>query len=210
MSGGDDDLAARWDGNVPPDGELRGPVGDPWSDCPITPLGHNKGVFYFLDVVGQNRDLTARQLHHRGELVSLYLGDENYLWEHWPAVHRPRRNGDKPIITGFFIGPAASWHMQACRDAGIFGPRVVIRKPGIWPMDDGAVIVHFGDGMLTRRPNEPPKPTRCGRIGDVVYPASARRARPSHATVTSRSSCSKACSSYGAFARRAARSPFSG
>jgi len=177
---GDRDLVARWDGDVPPDGELRGPIGDPWSDCPIVPLGHCDGVFIVLDVVGQLRRLTARQLLHRGDHVSLYLGDETFLVEHWPRIVQ-RRGADgriEAIIVGFYIGPAASWIMQVCRDAGIWGPHMVIRQAGIWPADLGAVVVHCGDGVMIWRAGEQPQPMRCGRIGDAVYPASARRLRP--------------------------------
>lgn len=117
---------------------------------PLICLGHANGLFVFLDAVGQERRMNARQLGSRADLSSLFLGDTTWLMQAFPKriIRKEVIDGEtveKVDVAGFHTAQAEEYQMAECGRAGIFGARVVIRKPGIWADDDGAPIVHCGD-----------------------------------------------------------------
>lgn len=116
-------------------------------DCPVHALGHMDGVFHFIDVRGQKRALTARQLGSRQDLLSLFGGDDAWLREQHPFRKQDRDTGEWKVL-GFSVNDAAADLQRRCFKAGLFGGRVVLRQPGIWRAADGSPVVHCGDGIL--------------------------------------------------------------
>ncbi len=60
------------------------PGGTPEDDCPVVALGHYEGHLHFLDVTGHKRELSARALGTRPDLLTLFGGDETWLRQHFP------------------------------------------------------------------------------------------------------------------------------
>src|SRR5690348_973037 len=60
------------------------PASEAPEECPVIALGHFNGMFHFLDVIGQKRELSARQLGSRHELLSLFLGKDDWLRARFP------------------------------------------------------------------------------------------------------------------------------
>ena len=135
----------------------------PADDCPITALGHLDGIFHFLDIGGQKRQLNARQLGSRHDLLSLFGGDEAWLRKTYPRPVMVTDKDDKGNKTTAWVvvvnvNAAAQGLMQRCAAAGLFGDHVVLRRPGVWPAPDGGIAVHCGDAVM---------------VGDAWLPAGA-------------------------------------
>ncbi|HYN38100.1 MAG TPA: toprim domain-containing protein [Rhodospirillales bacterium] len=84
-------------------------------DCPVTALGRDGGVFYYLDPLRQVRDIPAR-FHGRGEIQGLFSGHIEYLQAKWP---RFAKGGE---INGIRYDDVAMALMQACSKVGIWAP----------------------------------------------------------------------------------------
>ncbi|MDE1904979.1 MAG: ATP-binding protein [Rhodospirillales bacterium] len=122
------------------------------AECPLVALGHLDGAFHFLDISGQERRLTARQMGSRAEISALFLGDTAWLAENFPRVVTTRSvvDGETVVdasVQGFSHAAAGEFLMARCREAGIFGTHVVVRRAGIWAGADGAPLAHCGDGV---------------------------------------------------------------
>lgn len=132
-------------------GAPRVPVdsdGNPWL---ITPLGHLDGTFHFLDVKGQKRSLTARQLGSRHDLLTLFLGDEEWLRKNFPK-RKPEKSVDEHgqettvwRTVDFNVNMAAMALQRACGERGLLSDETRMRRPGIWVDDLGQPVVHCGD-----------------------------------------------------------------
>lgn len=174
----------------PPAGPPSGPPGDtpaheqgmPPEICPVTALGHLDGKFYFLDIHGQVRALTARQLMQNGDLLSLFTGDPAWLEGRFPRMLLTQKLVDgKPaqewVQGGINVAQAGASLMKACGDAGLYGEHVRLRHPGVWPGPDGAPVVHVGDAVIIDGLLHP-----AGiRTGNFVWAAAARIKRPAAA-----------------------------
>ena len=120
-------------------------------NCPVTPLGHLAGRFLFLDAAGQRRELAARQLGVRAEVVALFLGDTEWLEKKFPRISLRKEEGETvETVVGFSIAAASEWLMTQCRKQGIWGALTTMRGPGIWTDDEGAPAVHCGDAVWLR------------------------------------------------------------
>jgi hypothetical protein len=118
-------------------------AGKPW---PITPLGRLDGVCHFLDVAGEKRTLSARQLGTRTELLMLFGGSDLWLRAQFPK--RITTDVGEQIVVDFKIADAAAALQRACFKAGLFGEHIQIRQPGVWRDADGAPVVHCGDQVM--------------------------------------------------------------
>lgn len=154
-------------GGVPAEDEPR---------CPITPLGHADGVCYVLDVAGQRRALTARQMANRHELRGLFGGDEEWLRDKFPEVEIVKgEGGEKKVnVIGFSLNLAVAWLQKACAEQGLFGDHIQFRRAGIWRGEGGLPVVHCGDFVLIENQWH-----EAGiRTGQQVWVASPPVARP--------------------------------
>ena len=150
-------------------------------DSPVVALGHADGLFHVLDVRGQKRQLSARQLGSRHDMLSLFLGDDTWLRGAFPLRKPVKVTGadgqevTEERVVDFRLNAAAASLQRACGAAGLFGAHVVMRAPGIWRSESGVPIVHCGDEILV---NERWRPAGV-RIGDEVWAAAPRERRPS-------------------------------
>jgi hypothetical protein len=120
--------------------------------CPVTMLGHFNGTFYFLDAIGQRRDLAARGLGNKQELIALFGGKDDWLRSKFPKyAPKPKPTDEVPeppdVVIDFLVNKTAQYLMHACFCAGMFGDHLVIRKPGVWPDSSGIPVVHCGDAV---------------------------------------------------------------
>jgi len=135
-------------GGVPPETERDD------APCPVQPLGHLDGKFYFLDAVGQVRALAARALGSREELMSLFFDEGSWLRGRFPLKKMIETNGPDgqpekvEKIVDFRKNAASAWLMSICREQGLFGDHLMIRRPGVWPEKGGMPVVHCGDAVL--------------------------------------------------------------
>lgn len=151
--------------------------------CPVKALGHLAGVFHFLDVRGQKRELSARQLGARYDLLALFGGSDTWLREAYPkrvAVKSTDKEGKESTafrVVDFQVGAAAAALQRACFFAGLWGDHIMVRRPGIWRDPEGTPVVHCGDAVLLgdqwHQPGE--------RTGDQIWAAAAPTARPTAA-----------------------------
>jgi hypothetical protein len=160
------------------DGDVDAPT--PESTCPLVPLGHRDGQLVFLDVTGQERHISARSLGSRSDLTMLFLGDTSWLFRWFPKKKieiKKTAEGEKvqeETVIGFQTSLASEKLMAMCGDAGLFGPHVVMRGPGVWADADGVPIVHAGDQVLAGG-----KWRKSGyRSGDQVWATAPATPRP--------------------------------
>ena len=122
--------------------------------CPVTALGRLAGVFYFLDVAGEQRSFVARALSNRNEILSLFGGRDDWLRSQFPKranVKRTNEAGEEvteSVVVDFAINRASAWLMEQCFRAGLYGDHIKIRAPGVWPGDEKAPALHCGDEVL--------------------------------------------------------------
>jgi hypothetical protein len=165
------------------EGKPRGPtrpVGEDNEPWPILPLGHNDGTFHFLDVAGQHRGMSARQLGARHDMVGLFGGNDAWLRRQFPkkkAETKKDADGNEQTIwhtIDFSINTAVAALQRACFEAGFWGLRMRLRPPGIWRDTDGRPVVHCGYMVLLRGQQEPAGT----REGNQVFVYSDATARP--------------------------------
>ncbi|GAW42437.1 hypothetical protein SH203_02853 [Brevundimonas sp. SH203] len=145
-----------------------GPVGD---DCPVTCLGRDGKVFFFLTPGGQlvnYEDGKFGQAH----IQALFAGPAiDWLLREFPAISA---NG---LWTGFKANYAQIALFSACNAQGVFDAREKVRGLGCWKGPNGELIQHLGDevwidgpdGRTTHKP---------GMIGKHVYPGRPPVPRP--------------------------------
>ena len=98
----------------------------------FTPLGHDRGRFFFSGTGGQARDFSPRDLHSLACLCE--LAPITY-WE-----------VEYPAKTGANTAAAGSALMAACYRVGVYDP-ARLRGRGAW-IDGERAVLHLGDRML--------------------------------------------------------------
>lgn len=119
-------------------------------DCPVRPLGHMGGAYYFADPEGQIRDF--RRLGE-AEQLSLFMGRTGWLMQHFSD----RKGNNRAWNTT----EAAARLIDAAVRAGWYDSDSV-RGPGVWwetaadlGGQPGAIVIHHGDRL------------QCGQFVDV-------------------------------------------
>lgn len=123
----------------PPEG---GDVADGPGPCPITALGHRDGAYWFFDVAGQLRMLTAQQLGQSPQLVSLFGRSIGWAKQAYPQFDR-----DGNRTEWFSVRNCGAALVQMCHDSGLFNSREPVRGLGVWRAD-GQIVAHLGDRVL--------------------------------------------------------------
>jgi len=137
--------------------------------CPVTPLGKAQGTCFYLDALGQLMALKAKD-HSRLGLEDLF-GARNFLLDqYWP------RYGKDGKPNGADYGVAAKALMAACAQQGVWSPLDKVRGRGAWRHDDGSLLLHCGNVILTNDDEISP-----GKIGAYVYPAGEPLPMPAEA-----------------------------
>jgi hypothetical protein len=133
--------------------------GEIWKGCPVRALGVNGEVSYYLDRHGQLRAVD----NHTAQKILHLFGDriESLCWN-FPTfdkegVRRPGR----------FDQTSASMAMiTAASEKGLFNPDGAVRGVGAWKDDDGNLIYHCGQHLITAEGQKEP----CDHQGKI-YPA---------------------------------------
>ena len=148
---------------------------DPGPTCPVVPLGERDGFYYFLDPRGAFRKLTARQLGTHAELLGLLLGITQWLFFCFPRCATRRVNNELcPVVVGYSVSAACAWLMEQCARQPMFHSDAILRRPGVWPGENGEPIVHCGDVLWIDGDLQ-----RAGmRTGKLIWPAAPAEARP--------------------------------
>lgn len=138
--------------------------------CPILPLGTKEGEFFFLDTIGQLRTYKEGELGQAG-LTGLFMG--RHFWLYWAF---PRKNADG-IVTSWRPEKAREVLMAACARKGSWEAATRVRGRGFWRGQDGRLIVHCGDRLVSARgPKLIEEPL--GEMENHVYPTRPAIARP--------------------------------
>jgi hypothetical protein len=130
--------------------------------CPVTPLGGDGTVFWYLNAIQQLVRLPAQQ--HSKNLISALFAPHVTTWcyQHYPKsldqeTGAPRDYKVDQLVQALMAEAQArgqSWE-----------PADNIHGRGIWPGEDGALRVHLGRTLLVGG-----KPRAPGIIGQRVYP----------------------------------------
>ena len=144
--------------------------------CPVTPLGDADGKYYFLDARGQARELTARQLGSRTDLLSLFRGDDTWLRRHFKVEKEfdDGEGGKVRRVVDFRVNDAMRHLMAGASARGLFGNNVHLRRPGVWRGAGGMPVVHCGDEVLIASEWVPSGT----RTGDQIWVAGVPTPRP--------------------------------
>lgn len=154
----------------------RGGDGLP-DDCPVTPLGIEGEICYYLDASRQLRAVKGEK-HSRLNLANLFGACVDDLYKHWP---RTNADGD---VKGWRPELVAEALMKACARCGVWDVWGRVRGSGAWRGEAGELVMHCGDmlavGSTLGDPAKPHQPVyhHPGIIGRFVYPAEAARPRP--------------------------------
>lgn len=141
--------------------------------CPVTPLGVDGDVCWYLDPIGQ---LTAYQKPYgQADTLNLCKGRHFYLYWAWPKF---RGSKDATIeVEGWKNEKAREAFIAAATAKGPWSSIEKVRGRGCWPDGIGGIVVHLGncmiavngDGDKRRQRHEPP-----GEVEGHVYPAKAK------------------------------------
>ena len=169
---GDDAPARKYRGlrfqRLSPEGDIfyttLGPIDD---DCPVTPLGRDGKIFFFLTKKGQlvsYEDGKFGQAH----LEALFADDLWYLMRMFPAFNQGG------TLTGFKANFARMSLFAACARREVFDAREKVRGLGCWRGPDGELVQHLGNEVRVagKAPADP------GMIDDFVYPGRPKVPEP--------------------------------
>jgi hypothetical protein len=133
------------------------------ANSPVTPLGKDGKVHWFIDADDQVIDMTVREFG-RASMVSLFGGRVDYLMHHWPRFKDAGQG--KQYIDTFKPEKVADDLMAACSAKGSWNDVESVRGRGAWRGFDGDLLVHCGDRILTAR-----GALQLGEHNGFVYPA---------------------------------------
>lgn len=134
--------------------------------CPVTPLGTKKGTYYYIDSLGQFRELKDKE-HTRTILLGL-LGNNLKITE-----KEYGKFNEDGILTGWKPDNFGKDLMAECASKGVWEPFERVRGAGCWLDDDDKIIIHCGDVVI--QDDEQTSPGVCGAY---VYPSEPARQRP--------------------------------
>jgi hypothetical protein len=150
--------------------------------CPVLPIGVNGDVCYYLDQLGQLRELKARD-HSRLNLQQMFGRKKDLLYEFWP-----RKSQDKTtlgwITTGWKPELCAEALMGECGKLGVWSAEERVRGAGAWKGRDGELILHCGDELLVTAVQDDAAAEAAwariapGLVGGLVYPAGPPGMKP--------------------------------
>jgi energy-coupling factor transporter ATP-binding protein EcfA2 len=141
------------------------------AECPVIALGQRAGVYYFLSVAGEIREMRPRDMTMLG-LLSLFNGNPGWLYQHYAKLDKK----DKP--TGEVdVTAAAGAMMRRCAAVGLWRLDMPQRGIGVWRMPlveretRGAIISHCGDLLFTFDKGRLVRKRAGVHLGHAVYVA---------------------------------------
>lgn len=139
--------------------------GEIWGGCPVQALGVMGDVCFYLDLLGQ---LRAVDNHTKDRMRTIFGGRTESLMQNFPSY---AKGANAP--TGWSQEEAAAAMVRACYERGVWDAEKHTRGRGAWLDEEGALLLHCGDGVLLKGAWVEP-----GRIGRHVYPSEAKAPRP--------------------------------
>lgn len=140
-------------------GKPSRPRGEIWEGCPVKPLGINGDFSYYLDRLGQ---LRAVKKHELQTIMHLFGDKIGALCWNFPQFDKDGgRKGNRFDQTN-----ASMAMIAACSEKGLFNPDGAVRGVGAWKDDNGDLVYHCGQYLLTRDGRREP-----GEIDGKIYPA---------------------------------------
>ena len=148
------------DAGAPPgDGKRGRPRGSIWDGCPVTPLGVNGDYSYYLDRHGQLRAVKKHELQTIMHLFGDRIGGLCFAFPQFDKDgNRKKHRFDQTTASMAMIA--------ACSEKGLFNPDGAVRGVGAWRDDDGNLVYHCGQHLLTTGGQRDP-----GEIQGKIYPA---------------------------------------
>ena len=145
------------------------PVRLPW-DSPVTALGVDGRMFYFLNVRGQFMPLQDKDIG-RLAIIGMFGGDD-YLRVKWPKYDKSGKH-----VINFDHGAIGTVLIATCNDKGIWTPEDNVRGVGTWAEDDGTLVMHCGDMLYLSDGLK----IATGLRGRMLYPAASPQPHPEKA-----------------------------
>lgn len=133
--------------------------------CPVIPLGTKKGTYFYIDALGQFRELKDKD-HGRTILQGLLGSSVNWGRKQYPKETDGVTTGWKPDEFGKDL-------MAECACRGVWEPFERVRGAGVWVDDDDKIVIHSGDTVSKDGISNNP-----GVCGAYVYPSEPARQRP--------------------------------
>lgn len=125
----------------------------------MQPLGVNGDLSYYLDRLSQLRSVKK----HEAQAIMHLFGDRiELLCRNFPQFGK---DGDRKV-NRFDQTTAAMTMIAACAEKGLFNPDGSVRGVGAWADDDGQLIYHCGQKLLTAEGVKAP-----AEHGGKIYPA---------------------------------------
>lgn len=146
--------------------ETRGVI---FPGSPVTALGVQGPVYYYLDYLGQLADVKK---HDLDRIRGIFGGRVDLLMGEFPRWSKGS-DAEGPKVIGFDQAKAAEAMVRACTDKGVWNATERVRGLGCWPDDEGGVIMHCGHTVLYKGEWKLP-----GEIDGYVYPSDIRTPRP--------------------------------
>lgn len=131
-------------------------------DMPVTPLGVQGGIFWFLNPQGELIAMEAGKFG-QSHIMGLFAPHIPFLNKAWPQFNA--QGGWK----GFQAQYTAAALMEACALKGVFDARDKVRGLGCWKGRHGEMIQHLGNVVLVGDVEHKP-----GEIDGYVYPGRPR------------------------------------
>lgn len=138
----------------------------------VTPLGMRDGLAFYLDANGALRGLRANE-HSRLGIQMLVNRNIAELERHFPRYGARRKSDGAAPVLGVDYDDVSTAFIAACGRRGPFDPSSQLRGRGAWLGDDGELVLHCGDAVMSDGIEREPGP-----IGRFIYPTQRAIARP--------------------------------
>jgi hypothetical protein len=136
--------------------------------CPARPQGMGNGEYVFSTVFGEIRTFTSGQLHGRGGLADLFVGQ---MW--WPLRHFRKYDIKEKKLTGDVqLAKCVQALICACSRRGYYDGSKPLRGFGTWR----GPIVHAGDRIFDGDKIHPPGV----ELDGALFVIGATREPPAH------------------------------
>tara|TARA_R110002074_G_scaffold21173_5_gene66083 strand:+ start:2074 stop:3933 length:1860 start_codon:yes stop_codon:yes gene_type:complete len=142
--------------------------------CPITPLGTNGDMCFFLDFRGAFRPMTYEKLLRAGP-NSLLGPESGFLGWAWRNFVTRNKEGEQ---TGWSEKNCGRALLIAASSLDVWKGLDRVRGAGCWKAEDGSLVVHLGNKIIVNGTTRPP-----GMVGHHVYPADDAQPAPWHKAV---------------------------
>ncbi len=134
-------------------------------DCPVTPLGVEGGINWYLDPIGQL--VAYGKPYGQADTLELFRGRHLYLYWAWPKwrVSESEKGEEEFEVTGWANEKAREVLIAAATAKGPWSAVEKVRGRGTWVDVAGNLVLHCGEDIMIGGGKTPP-----GEIGGFVYP----------------------------------------